>query len=88
VTFCGPACCKRTALTGVEKKKNEVSQHFSRLRARVTMLALDESGMSTLEYSIVEDYTRTVGVVIVVHHERRRATGTPCDRRLHCHTPA
>jgi hypothetical protein len=44
--------------------------------------------IAPMSYSIVDDYTRAVGVVIVVHHERRRATGTPCDRRLHCHTPA
>ena len=29
------------------------------LRARMTLLAVDEAGMSTVEYSIVDDYNRT-----------------------------
>lgn len=28
------------------------------LRARMTLLAVDEAGMSTVEYSISSDYTR------------------------------
>jgi hypothetical protein len=31
------------------------------LRARMTLLAVDEAGMSTVEYSIVSDYNRLVG---------------------------
>jgi hypothetical protein len=27
------------------------------LRARMTLLAVDEAGMSTVEYSVVENYT-------------------------------
>jgi hypothetical protein len=30
------------------------------LRARMTLLAVDEAGMSTVEYSIVEDYTECI----------------------------
>jgi hypothetical protein len=30
---------------------------FRRVKVRLTMLVVDESGMSTVEYSVVEDYT-------------------------------
>ena len=29
------------------------------LRARMTLLAVDEAGMSTVEYSTISDYNRT-----------------------------
>jgi hypothetical protein len=36
----------------------KVTNMFRVLRARVTLLAVDEAGMSTVEYSIMDDYNR------------------------------
>ena len=35
------------------------------LRARMTLLAVDEAGMSTVEYSTVQLYTRSIALVVV-----------------------
>jgi len=41
-------------------KDTDIFRALCALRLRLALLAVDESGMSTVEYSIVEYYTRRI----------------------------